>query len=202
MVKVRGSGSIRACCSAERPANKAVPVLCQTARMFPHCSRQTCGNLHGSVGENCLFYWVFLDSASYGTASGRGATGGRVEHRWLAPRFARKRCGSSYRERQPASDFARSDPSQTLPPCRERGRSFPGGVVPSARSFLSPAHLRTAAGCRSPAGHSAAAGSRRSGRGRHRRCGPARSSRNRWCCRSGCPRAARYRRRSVRGFRS
>jgi hypothetical protein len=38
---------------------------------------------------------------------------------------------------------------------------------------------RTATARRSPVGHSAAAGSRRSGRGRHRRCAPARSSRSR-----------------------
>src|SRR6516225_6620365 len=76
-----------------------------------------------------------------GTASGRGATGGRVEHRRPAPRFARKRCGSSYRERQSASTFAQSDPSLTLSLARRGDVLFSVALVlqlnPFSRSLTS-----------------------------------------------------------------
>ncbi len=62
--------------------------------------------------------------------------------------------------------------------------------------------VRTAAARRAPAGRSAAAARRRSGRGRHRRCGPPRSWSSRWCCHSRYPPAARCRRRSIRAPRN
>jgi hypothetical protein len=67
----------------EQPQNRAVSAVCQFPRMFMHRSSQTDTNLQGSKCEKCLFHGVFRGSFETRTASGRGATGGRLGHRHL-----------------------------------------------------------------------------------------------------------------------
>jgi hypothetical protein len=160
------------------------------------------------------------------TASGRGATGGRVvdavfrsrdEHGGGAQiRFKRLRT----RPHSQNALFGHSFLVSTLrtkkgrvrrghlPLTRTHPRCCLGGsTLGQARGQASPrgtgeVSARTAARHPRPAGRSAVAARRRSGRGRHRRCAPALSSRSRWCCRFRYLPAAPRRRRSVRGFRN
>jgi hypothetical protein len=62
----------------EHCPNRLVSWVCHDTQLFAHRSPQTYRNWQGLELQKCLFYRDFRVFAPYGTASGRGATGGRV----------------------------------------------------------------------------------------------------------------------------